>query len=189
MEWHLKRKNSAENGEDKCLLIKLNEEEKETEIEKSNHNDVEAKSETLNIFKRIGKMLRLDLLKDFMFVQILLELSLVYTCTVTFTMLFPFFLQDGIGFTRSETALAMSILSGADIFARLTLPVIIKNWKLTCRSTFIIGTFFLAISRAGIVLFGVICLKINYLLQQLRWMIIFTMLLVHRCSVGTCEQL
>lgn len=95
------------------------------------------------------KMLNLELLKDFKFVHILMGLSMVYTTSVTFNMLLPFFLQDGIGFNRSKTALVMTVLSGADILSRLTLPLVTTRLHMTNKMTFLCGTFCLLILRSS----------------------------------------
>lgn len=100
------------------------------------------------ILKRLVQILDLTLLMDFVFVHIILGLALVYTSGVAFSMLFPFFLQEGILLSRSNTALCMSLLSGCDILSRLTIPLITSRLKIGCRMTFLVGAALLAFARS-----------------------------------------
>lgn len=94
------------------------------------------------------EILDLDLLSDKTFVHIIVGLALVYTCSVGFSMLYPFFLLEGIGFNRKETAACMSLSSGADILARLTIPLIANSFHLGNRMTLLIGASVLALCRS-----------------------------------------
>lgn len=76
-------------------------------------------------------------------------LAMAYTAGVVFGMLFPFFLIDSVGMSRSDTALCMSLLSAMDIVARLTLPTLTHFMKISNRSTFLFGALALAIARSG----------------------------------------
>lgn len=101
-----------------------------------------------SLLRKIVRILDLELLKDFVFDHLLLGLALIYTCSIAFSMLFPFFLQQGIGFNRSDTALCMSLASGADILARLSIPLIAKGFHLGSRMTFLIGASVLGFCRS-----------------------------------------
>lgn len=103
---------------------------------------------TGGVWKKVVSVLDLELLKDPVFDHIIIGLALVYTCSIAFSMLFPFYLQEGIGFNRSDTALCMSLLSGADIVARLTIPLIANRFHLGNRMTFLIGASVLGLSRS-----------------------------------------
>lgn len=76
----------------------------------------------------------------------IIGLSLVYTCNIGFSMLYPFFLQEM--FDLEYTAACMSVSSGADIVARLTIPLIANNFHLGSRMTFLIGASVLALCRS-----------------------------------------
>lgn len=76
-------------------------------------------------------------------------LGLVYTAGTLFGMLYPFFLIDEVGLTRSDAAFCMSALSAMDIIARITIPTATRFFNITNRTTFLFGTLALAISRSG----------------------------------------
>lgn len=97
---------------------------------------------------KLADRLDLNLLNDFVFIHIITGLALVYTCSVAFSMIFPLFLQEGVQLTRADTALCMSLLSGADIVSRLTVPLITKRFKIGARMTFLIGSVLLAFARS-----------------------------------------
>lgn len=101
------------------------------------------------IFQKVATMLDLTMLKDLKFLHIVVGLGLVYTCSVSFSMVYPYFLQETVGLSRADTALCMSLLSGADILARLTIPVITTRMGTGARTTFVVGSLALAIIRSG----------------------------------------
>lgn len=84
-----------------------------------------------------------------MFLNICIGLSMVYTAGMAFGMIVPFFLLEEIRLSRDDTALCMSVLSAADIVARLTLPSITHFLHITNRTTFMWGALLLAGARAG----------------------------------------
>ncbi|KAK4872190.1 hypothetical protein RN001_016314 [Aquatica leii] len=149
VEWHMK---TAEvlDSEKQPLLTKdiqrpqCSSEKTEDDEELFYGKDTENK----NCLKRIVDFFNFELLKDWHFLHIVLGLALVYTCTVAFNMLLPFFLQNGVGLTRAQTALCMSLLSGADIISRCTLPVITKCLHISHRTTFLIGSVIWAVFRS-----------------------------------------
>lgn len=100
------------------------------------------------IFKRVVEAMDLELLKDPVFWSIIIGMALVYTSTTNFTMLFPYFLQNSIGLTRSDTAMCMSVVAGADICFRLLLPFITDKFQIPYRNIFLFGTIGLLISRS-----------------------------------------
>lgn len=88
------------------------------------------------------------MLQDLKFLHMMLGLGLVYTCSVSFSMVYPYFLQESIGLSRADTALCMSLLSGADILARLTIPTVTTKLGIGARTTFAIGSLALALARS-----------------------------------------
>lgn len=97
--------------------------------------------------KRISSALDLHLLGDATFVHIIIGLSVVYTSSIAFSMLFPFHLRQ-IGFATAETASCMSALSAADITARFTIPKLARRVRIGYRTTFLFGALVLACCRA-----------------------------------------
>ncbi|XP_073845730.1 uncharacterized protein [Musca autumnalis] len=100
--------------------------------------------------QRVIQAMDLELLKDPIFLSIIIGMALVYTSTINFTMIFPSFLQDSVGYTRKTTATCMSIMAGADIICRLLLPCITDKLKIPYRVIFLFGTVGLLISRAAL---------------------------------------
>ncbi|XP_005179500.2 monocarboxylate transporter 9 [Musca domestica] len=100
--------------------------------------------------QRVIEAMDLELLKDPIFLSIIIGMALVYTSTINFTMIFPSFLQDSVGYTTKTTATCMSIMAGADIICRLLLPCITDKLKIPYRVIFLLGTVGLLISRAAL---------------------------------------
>ncbi|XP_031622825.1 monocarboxylate transporter 12 [Contarinia nasturtii] len=98
--------------------------------------------------QRISKAFDLNLMCDLQFVSIAIGLSLAYTASINFSMLFPYFLQEEGGLSRSDCALCMSVLATFDLASRLTLPTITDKLKLSCRVIFLIGAMLLTLTRA-----------------------------------------
>ncbi|XP_044734933.1 monocarboxylate transporter 12-B-like [Chrysoperla carnea] len=104
-----------------------------------------------SLWQRFVTILDLNLLKDPIFLSITFGLSIVYSAGIYFSMLFPFFLQEGPPrLSRGETATCMSVLAGADIVSRLTLPMLTYKLGIGARTTFFFGTFALAFARSSI---------------------------------------
>ncbi|XP_036330493.1 monocarboxylate transporter 13 [Rhagoletis pomonella] len=99
---------------------------------------------------RLVQAMDLELLKDVTFLSIIIGMALVYTSTMQFTMLFPQFLQNSVGFSSFNTATCMSAIAGADITCRLLLPCITDKLKIPYRVVFLLGTMGLLISRAAL---------------------------------------
>lgn len=121
-----------------------------TEKEANNQQDHVIPSR-LSLCQRISNTLGLHMLGDFVFVHIIIGLALVYTCSIAFTMLYPFYLQADRGLDRAETAMCMSVLSGMDILARVTVPVVAKRLRMTSRGTFLVGALLIALARCVLV--------------------------------------
>lgn len=103
---------------------------------------------TTGCWRRIVDIMDLDLLCDPIFVNLALGLALVYTAGINFSLLFPFFLLDTAGLTRSQTAMCMSVLACADITCRLLLPQITDRMKARSRIVFLVGAVSLAAVRS-----------------------------------------
>lgn len=106
---------------------------------------------SLSLSRTIANTLGLRMLNDFVFVHIIVGLALVYTCSIAFSMLYPFYLQADRGLDLTQTATCMSVLSGMDILARLTIPVVAKRLRMTSRATFLAGALLIALSRTVLV--------------------------------------
>lgn len=145
------------NRRDVKLLLDNEESIKEITIVRSNEPsgdlpNTQSKTQKLcdKIFHRLVEAMDLELLRDPVFWSIVIGMGLVYTSTTNFTMLFPYFLQNSIGLTRSDTAMCMSVVAGADICCRLLLPFITDKLKIPYRNIFLFGTIGLLISRSAL---------------------------------------
>lgn len=100
-------------------------------------------------WKRIVVFMDLDLLKDYIYLNILFGLSIFYVAELNFKMIVPFFL-DNLGFTKQETAFFLSMTAVADILARAVLPPICDRVKIKRRTLFAVASIFLGISRSAL---------------------------------------
>lgn len=126
-------------------IIKINDPSEESSKKQS-----KTKKLCDKIINRLVEAMDLELLKDPTFWSIIIGMALVYTSTTNFTMLFPYFLQNSIGLTRSDTAMCMSVVAGADICCRLLLPFITDKFQIPYRNIFLFGTIGLLISRSAL---------------------------------------
>lgn len=96
---------------------------------------------------RFSKMLDLKLLKDFTFMNLILGLSFIYTVSINFSLIFPYFLQETVHLSPHNTALAMSTLAGLDLFSRLTIPRITDRFEVPARISLLSGIVLLILAR------------------------------------------
>ncbi|KAF5308921.1 hypothetical protein FQR65_LT00003 [Abscondita terminalis] len=149
VKWHMKTTELLDSEKQPLLTKDIRRPRCSTE--KSDNDEVllyEENTESKTCLKKVADFFNFELLKDWRFLHIIIGLALVYTCTVAFNMLLPFFLQNCVGLTRAETALCMSLLSGADIISRCTLPFITKCLHISHRTTFLIGSVIWAVFRS-----------------------------------------
>lgn len=94
--------------------------EKEEGEEEDVHIAKAAKSRSAiaNCWESFSRNLDLDLLKDPVFINLTIGLAIAYTCSVSFSMVFPFFMQNEINMTRGQTATSMSLQAAFDILGK-----------------------------------------------------------------------
>lgn len=97
--------------------------------------------------QRLVQAMDLELIKDPVFLSICVGTGLVYTSTINFSMLFPYFLQFSAGLSRKDTAMCMSVVAGADIVCRMGFPMITDRLKIPYRVSFLLGTVGLLCGR------------------------------------------
>jgi hypothetical protein len=102
----------------------------------------------ISCWKRVVNFMDLDLLKDFIYLNILFGLSIFYVAELNFKMIVPFFLND-LGYTKQDTAFFLSMTAVSDILARAVLPPICDRVKIRRRTLFAIASIFLGLSRSG----------------------------------------
>ncbi|KAF5270912.1 hypothetical protein FQA39_LY08293 [Lamprigera yunnana] len=147
--WHLQATEALDEEKQPLLLKNIQSPQSSTYTKNSEDGEFpKGSNQRKNCLKKVVDFFNFELLQDMRFLHIMVGLALVYTCTVAFNMLLPFFLQNGVGLNRAETALCMSLLSGADIISRCTLPVMTKWLRISHRMTFLVGTVIWGIIRS-----------------------------------------
>uniref|UniRef100_A0A1L8DED4 Putative monocarboxylate transporter n=1 Tax=Nyssomyia neivai TaxID=330878 RepID=A0A1L8DED4_9DIPT len=96
-----------------------------------------------SVGEKLRRSMDLNLLKDFSFLNICLGVSLAYTSSINFAMMFPYFLQFSAGLNGQDIALCMSVLAATDIASRLTLPTLTDRFRISCRTIFLVGAVLL----------------------------------------------
>ncbi|XP_069674659.1 uncharacterized protein [Periplaneta americana] len=100
--------------------------------------------------KSLIESLDLALLKDPVYVNIVLGLSLSFVSDTIFFTVFPFHLaqKPWPACTEKEVALCLSITAGADAAARLILPILADRFRVGPRAAYLLGCFSSAIARS-----------------------------------------
>ncbi|CAG9856987.1 unnamed protein product [Phyllotreta striolata] len=101
-----------------------------------------------SVFKKVAKALGLNLLKDPVYVHIVVGLGFVYFSNVSFGAMFPIFLHGEAGLPMFETTTTMTTLSSADVLGRVTASELFRRLNFGNRTTFMIGATLLAFTRS-----------------------------------------
>ncbi|RZC32313.1 uncharacterized protein BDFB_002003 [Asbolus verrucosus] len=109
-------------------------------------NDHPSKNHKTSLFTNISNIFDLDLLKDPIFVNILLGMALAVFSELNFTVLIPFILKD-YGLTTDQTATFISTAATVDITFRLISPYIGDYLKKPPRFMYICTLVILIIMR------------------------------------------
>lgn len=121
----------------------------ESAIELGNsHYTLNEEEKNHHWLRKLSKTLGFDLLKDPVYVHIVLGLGLVYVSTISFGAFFPIFLQDEAGLTVFQTTTVMTCLSSADVIGRITASEIGRRLKFSNRKFFMFGAVLLSITRS-----------------------------------------
>ena len=106
------------------VFLEISKTLKELPIQEKEEDDVETPevkqsvSAIANCWSNFSTMLDLDLLKDPVFINLTIGLAIAFTCSVSFSMVFPFFMQNEINMTRGQTATCMSMQAAFDILGK-----------------------------------------------------------------------
>ncbi|KAF3423513.1 hypothetical protein E2986_10807 [Frieseomelitta varia] len=90
----------------------------------------------------------LDLLRDLVYVNMMLGITFANFTEMNFSLLTPFILGE-YGFSKNQIATVMSILAGFDVFTRLTIPFIANFIGWQNRTFFLVGICGMATGRIG----------------------------------------
>jgi cyanate permease len=119
---------------------------------KEEEKESEEKKEEPTFWQRLGKgivaFFDLGLLKDPIYVNLMLGMSLAICAELNFSLLTPFILSDR-GFDTDHTAIIMSVIAGLDIVFRFLAPFFSDYYKIQARVMYIIALIMLLSSRTG----------------------------------------
>lgn len=104
----------------------------------SNVNSVASNKKRASLMQKIVEYFDLDLLRDPIYVNLMMGVTLVTFVEVTFALLTPFILGD-YGFAHGEVATFMSVLGGVDVLMRLVIPFFLNQVKLENKTLALIG--------------------------------------------------
>ncbi|XP_076636847.1 monocarboxylate transporter 2-like isoform X4 [Colletes latitarsis] len=113
----------------------------------SEDDETEEKEKDEPFVEKIKKTFDLDLLKDGVYLNVIIGLSLYYVAESNFKLMTPFFLSS-IGLSNVEVASCLSITAFTDILARLLLPTIFDRFGFKKRSIFWIFCLLVGIGRS-----------------------------------------
>ncbi|XP_044728080.1 monocarboxylate transporter 9-like [Chrysoperla carnea] len=97
--------------------------------------------EPKNCLQRIYCALNLELLKDLVFVNIIIGMSVSFVAELNFNLMIPFVLSELANFTRTEIAYTMSIQGTVDILARFITPFFATKFGWSARWLYVISLF------------------------------------------------
>lgn len=105
----------------------------------------------LRLARLLNESLDLALLKDPIYVNIVLGLSVSFASDTIFFTVFPFHLAQlpWPGFSDKDVALCLSITAGADAVARLLLPIIADRLNVGPRAAYLFGCLSSAVVRSS----------------------------------------
>ncbi|XP_024940750.1 uncharacterized protein LOC107267613 [Cephus cinctus] len=109
--------------------------------------DESSKEKKITVLRRIVNFFDLELLKDYVYLNIIIGLSLFYVSENNFKTMTTFFLLS-IGMSRENSAYCLSIIFFADIVARLILPPVCDKFQFKKRTLFWICSMLVSISRS-----------------------------------------
>lgn len=144
---------SKNNGE-----INQNVVEKNSLLEKEIDNTIKENDDDCNknnstvcrILRRVADLYDFDLLRDPIYVNIMLGMSIAIFAEVNFSMLTPFILAD-MGLTTAEIANIMSIIAIVDLVSRGAAPYLGEWLRLSARMMYMSSLFLLIISRTSLI--------------------------------------
>ncbi|XP_076648267.1 monocarboxylate transporter 12 [Halictus rubicundus] len=114
-------------------------------------HETKDKQKDVSYFSKIKETLDLDLLKDGVYLNVIIGLSLYYVAESNFKLMTPFFLTS-IGMSNVEVATCLSITAFTDIIARIVLPTIFDKLGFKKRSVFWVFCLLVGIGRSAMAL-------------------------------------
>lgn len=121
---------------------------------KEEEDESEETKDEPTFWQRLGKgivaFFDLGLLKDPVYVNLMLGMSLAICAELNFSLLTPFILSDR-GFDTDRTAVIMSVIAGLDIVFRFLAPFFSDYYKIQARVMYIVALIMLLSSRTALI--------------------------------------
>lgn len=117
-------------------------------VEEEPGEDDDEDDKTYTFWEKVVIFFDLDLLRDFTFVVLMIGVTIANFSELNFSILTPFVLGD-FGYTKSQTALLMSLLASFDIVFRFFIPFIAGRIGWENRTFFLVGIMMMAMGRVG----------------------------------------
>lgn len=105
------------------------------------------KEEESGCWDKFCKLFDLNLLTDWVYLNILYGISICIVAEMNFKLVVPFFMED-LGYTKQEVAGALSLMAIADIAARVIVPPVFDRLTYSRKSTLIFGSLLVALCRS-----------------------------------------
>ncbi|KYM98165.1 Monocarboxylate transporter 13 [Cyphomyrmex costatus] len=117
---------------------------------KENNDDYGKSSSSVHrILRRVADLYDFDLLRDPIYVNIMLGMSIAIFAEINFSVLTPFILAD-MGLTTAKIANIMSVIAIADLISRGAAPYLGEWLRLSPRMMYMLSLFLLIISRSSL---------------------------------------
>lgn len=122
---------------------------------KEGDEELDGKEGKLTFWQRLGRgvvaFFDLGLLRDPVYVNLMLGMSIAICAELNFSLLTPFILADR-GFDTDHIAIIMSVIAGLDIVFRFLVPFFTDYYKIEARDMYIIALILLLSSRLSLIL-------------------------------------
>lgn len=105
------------------------------------------KSETLLV--RLTNLLNLELLRDPIFLNIMIGMSISFVAELNFNLMIPFVLAELAKFDKNQIAMAMTIQGSVDILSRFIVPFFATRFQWDARGLYVFSLFGSIIARTG----------------------------------------
>uniref|UniRef100_A0A336MNK4 CSON004214 protein n=1 Tax=Culicoides sonorensis TaxID=179676 RepID=A0A336MNK4_CULSO len=148
VEWHMKiKKKKKKKSKSTTEIDEIDMENTDQGLNMKKTTKLHFNDRLNDFGRQIFELMDLKLLRDISFLTLTVGLALAYTASINFSMIYPFYLQNVANMTKSETAMSMSLLAGADLTSRLILPLFTDRLNLSSKLLFLIGIILLGSVR------------------------------------------
>jgi hypothetical protein len=107
------------------------------------------KMEKVGFLQKVARFFGLSVLKDPIFVNILIGLSVAFSAEMNFTFLVPFILKDMLEFETNQIGQVMAVIGFSDTFFRLLSPFAGEWSNQPARVLYLIGLVMIILVRTG----------------------------------------